>query len=46
MKSEFPLIKSIEQCRQAIVGRPEFSETDKGDYIVFNYHVAHEDSFE
>ena len=42
----FPLIKSIEQCRQAIVGRPEFSETDKGDYIVFNYHVAHTDSFD
>jgi RNA ligase len=42
----FPYIHNINQAREAIVGRPEFSETDKGDYIVFNYHVAHDDSFD
>jgi RNA ligase len=42
----FPLITNIRQARAAIENRPEFSETDKGDYIVFNYHVSHEDSFD
>lgn len=42
----FPLITNIRQARDAIVNRPEFAETNKGDYIVFNYHVAHEDSFD
>lgn len=41
----FPLITNIRQAREAIVGRPEFVESNKGEYIVFNYHVAHEDSF-
>ena len=45
MNYQFPLITNIRQAREAIVGRPEFSETDKGEYIVFNYHVAHDDSF-
>lgn len=42
----FPLITNIKQAREAIVSRPEFAETNKGDYIVFNYHVAHDDSFD
>ena len=42
----FPLINNIRQAREAIVNRPEFAETNKGDYIVFNYHVSHEDSFD
>lgn len=42
----FPVITNIEQVREAIHGRPEFIEADKGDYVVFNYMVAHEDSFD
>ena len=42
----FPLITNIRQARAAIQNRPEFAETNKGDYIVFNYHVSHEDSFD
>ena len=42
----FPLITNIRQARAAIENRPEFTETNKGDYIVFNYHVSHEDSFD
>lgn len=42
----FPKIDNIDMVRDAIKGRPEFSESDKGDYIVFNYHVAMPDSFD
>jgi RNA ligase len=42
----FPLITNIRQARAAIENRPEFAETNKKDYIVFNYHVSREDSFD
>lgn len=42
----YPLITNIKQARSAIENRPEFIETNKGDYIVFNYHISHEDSFD
>lgn len=42
----FSLITNIRQARTAIINRPEFIEKNKGDYIVFNYHIAHDDSFD
>lgn len=46
MHDKFPEITHIDQVRQAIKDRPEFIEADKGDYVVFNYMVSHEDSFD
>lgn len=43
--TSFPIL-TLEGVRAAIADRPEFIEADKGDYIVFNYMVAHEDSFD
>jgi RNA ligase len=46
MSNTFPIIDDIEQVREAIKDRPEFIEAVRDDYIVFNYMVAHEDSFD
>lgn len=46
MKYDFPVIEDIEQVRNAIKDRPEFVESVKDDYIVFNYLLAKEDSFD
>lgn len=46
MHDKFPEITHIDQVREAIKDRPEFIEADKGDYVVFNYMVSHEDSFD
>lgn len=45
MKYEFPYIDNIEQVREAIKGRDEFIESDKGDHIIFNYLVNFADTF-
>lgn len=45
MKYQFPIIENIEQVRKAIEGCSEFVEYNRGTHIVFNYHVAFEDSF-
>lgn len=45
MNYKFPIIEHIDQIREAIKGREEFIEADRGDYIVFNYLVAYTDSF-
>lgn len=45
MNYKFPVIEHIDQIREAIKGREEFIEADRGDYIVFNYLVAYTDSF-
>lgn len=42
---QFPRITDIEQVREAIKGKDEFIEADKGPYIVFNYLVNFEDTF-
>lgn len=46
MNYKFPVIEHIDQIREAIKGREEFIEADRGDYIVFNYLVAYTDSFD
>lgn len=46
MNYKFPVIEHINQIREAIKGREEFIEADRGDYIVFNYLVAYTDSFD
>lgn len=52
---DFPVIENIEQVREAIKGRPEFIEAKREfrdgygtmhEYTVFNYMVAHADSFD
>jgi RNA ligase len=43
---QFPVIEHIDQVREAIKDRPEFIEADRGNYTVFNYMVAHPDSFD
>lgn len=45
MNYEFPKIYHIDEVREAIAGREEFIEANKGDYIVFNYLVNFEDTF-
>lgn len=45
MNYNFPKIEHIDQVRDAIQGRSEFREYNRGDYIVFNYVVATNDSF-
>lgn len=42
---KYPVIENIEQVRAAIAGKEEFFEADRETYIVFNYHVAFEDTF-
>lgn len=42
----FPEINHIDEVRVAIQGRPEFIEATREGYTVFNYMVAHEDSFD
>lgn len=46
MNYNFPIIKNINQAREAIKDRAEFIESDKGDYVVFNYLLSHSDSFD
>jgi RNA ligase len=46
MNYTFPTIKDIRQVREAIKDRPEFIEAVRPGYVVFNYMVAHEDSFD
>jgi RNA ligase len=46
MKYVFPVIKNIKQAREAIKDRPEFIEANRDDYIVFNYILSHDDSFD
>ncbi len=45
MNYEFPVL-TLESVREAIAGRPEFVEANRGDHIIFNYNVAFEDSFD
>lgn len=42
----FPEIKNIKQASEAIKDRPEFIEVNRDDYVVFNYILSHEDSFD
>jgi RNA ligase len=46
MLKMFPEINHIDEVRVAIQGRPEFIEATREGYTVFNYMVAHEDSFD
>jgi RNA ligase len=41
----FPTITHIDQVRDAIAGRSEFIEADRGDHVIFNYLVNFEDTF-
>jgi RNA ligase len=43
---KFPEITDIAQVREAIRGRSEFIEAQRECYTVFNYMVAHADSFD
>jgi RNA ligase len=43
---QFPVIEHIDQVREAIKDRPEFIEADRGTYTVFDYTLAHTDSFD
>jgi len=45
MQYRFPLITSIDDVTPYLVGRDEFVVADKGDYIVINYNVGYEDTF-
>lgn len=46
MLKMFPEINHIDEVRVAIQGRPEFIEATREGYTIFNYMVAHEDSFD
>lgn len=45
MDYKFPIITHIDQVKEAINGYDEFKINDKGDYIVVNYAVALENTF-
>lgn len=42
----FPTIKTIDDVLPAVEGRDEFIVADKGDYVVVNYNVGFEDTFD
>ncbi len=46
MEYKFPIITDLEQVKEAIKGYDEFKVIDKGDYIVVNYAVAFENTFD
>ena len=37
---------TLDLVRKAISSKPEFTETDKGEYIIFDYTHVKSDSFE
>lgn len=43
---KFPHISYLDDVLPAIEGRDEFVVADKGDYIVVNYNVGYEDTFD
>eukprot|EP00697_Spironema_sp_BW2_P002966 gnl/Spiro4/13966_TR7477_c0_g1_i1.p4 gnl/Spiro4/13966_TR7477_c0_g1~~gnl/Spiro4/13966_TR7477_c0_g1_i1.p4 ORF type:complete len:372 (+),score=46.35 gnl/Spiro4/13966_TR7477_c0_g1_i1:14788-15903(+) len=43
---QYPVLNHIDQVREAIKDRPEFIEAVRDEYHVFNYMVAHTDSFD
>lgn len=46
MHYNFPIITHIDDVTPHISGRDEFVVADKGDYIVINYNVGFEDTFD
>lgn len=45
MKYEFPVNLTLNEVREAIAGRPEFIEANRGNHIIFNYNVVMPDTF-
>ena len=45
MNYNFPVL-TLESVREAIAGRADFIEANRGDHIIFNYNVAFPDSFD
>lgn len=46
MNYQFPYIEHIDQVLEAIRGRKEFVVADREDYVIVNYQVALEDTFD